>query len=355
MNLIDNVLEELKKEITSRKNLSSKYLESKGNSNGFEKLMQDEIIDEFNSKASSLFQKNIKLIPQFKHHFPDIDLKIDDDLFGIELKSRNNGSWNTLGGSVIESISDDNYKEIYLLFATFNKKQGDTEYQVRYMPYWQAADAIKVTHSPRFEINLDATNHVFSSNDDYKRLRQMNEKDTIKFIQDALKESTKKLTWYASLNNEVPPTRFKDLNPVTQNEIMAEILILFPRDLLRTKSNGDANALYSNLQDYLITQHYVFFTRDQFSAGGQKKFQGVKFPKIIYKYAHEYKAPILNLLNNNDPDFSNLAYDKWQWDPSVPKTTLEQDFKKVLDICGNRYLSKYLSNTNTSKLSDLIF
>lgn len=354
MNLIDNILKELSQEITSRKNLDSKYLESKGNSNGFEKLMKDEIIDEFNSKAPSLFQKNIKLVPQFKHHFPDIDLIIEDEIFGIELKSRNNGTWSTLGGSVIESISDDNYKEIYLLFATFNKKKGDTEYQVRYMPYWQAADAIKVTHSPRFEINLDATNHVFSSNEDYKRLRQMNEKDTIRFIQDALKESTKKLTWYASLNNEVPPTRFSTLDKNTQESLKAEVLILFPRDLLRTLSNGKARAKYANLQDYLMTQHYVLTTRDLFTAGGQVPIQGELFPRMVDEY-RKFKNPISSLLSVKNADFEKLAYETWQWPSSSPKVNLEHDFKLVLNDCGNKYLANRLSKTQAKKLSDLIF
>lgn len=354
MALIDNILEELKQEITARKNLDSKYLESKGNSNGFEKLMQEEIIEEFNSKATSLFHKDIELIPQFKHHFPDIDLKVDNELYGIELKSRNNGSWSTLGGSVIESISDDNYKEIYLLFATFNKKQGDTEYQVRYMPYWKAADAIKVTHSPRFEINLDATNHVFKSNEDYKKLRQLNEQDTIKFIQDALKRSTKKLTWYASLNNEVPPTRFSTLDKSTKDNIKAEVLVLFPYDLLRTIDNEDAQANYTNLQDYLMTQHYISSTRDNFSAGGQVTIHGVKFPRIVDVY-QKYKNEILRLLNTNDSEFIQLAYEKWQLPDSEAKHTLEEDFKTVLNMCGNKYLANHLSQANVATLSDLIF
>lgn len=354
MNLIDSILEELKREITARKHLASKYLESKGNSNGFEKLMQEEIIDEFNSKAPDMFHENVELVPQFKHHFPDIDLKVGNELYGVELKSRNNGSWSTIGGSVIESISDDNYKEIYLLFATFNKKKGETKYRVRYMPYWQAADAIKVTHSPRFEINLDADNHVFNSNEDYKKLRQMNEKDTIKFIQEALKNSTKKLTWYASLDNDVPPTRFVSLDKDTRNRIHAESLILFPMDLLRTCSNGKSRANYSNLQDYLMAQHYVSTTRDDFSAGGQVTINNIEFPKVVGKY-REYKDIILRLLHTNDLDFSKIAYETWKWPDSVAKTNLEQDFKKILDKCGNKYLAQRLSQASVQKLSDLIF
>lgn len=338
----------------TRKHLASKYLESKGNSNGFEKLMQEEIIGEFNSKAPSLFHEKVELIPRFKHHFPDIDLKINDELYGIELKSRNNGSWTTLGGSVIESISDDDYKEIYLLFATFNKKKGETAYRVRYMPYWQAADAIKVTHSPRFEIDLDTDNHVFSSNEDYRNLRQMNEKDTIRFIQEALKKSTKKLTWYASLNEEVPPTRYSTLDKATKDSIKAESLVLFPNDLLHALPNGMARANYSNLQEYLMTQHYVSTTRDIFSAGGKVSIHNVNFPKIVDKY-REYKDNILSLLNTDDPEFAQLAYEKWQWPASVAKTNLKHDFKMVLDKCGDKYLSQLLSQASVKKLSDLIF
>lgn len=353
-NIVIKVLEELKSEIVSRKNLSKDYLASQGNKNGFETLMKNEIIDEFNQKAPSLFSEKVELKPQFGHHFPDIDLKVGDRLFGIELKSRNNGSWSTLGGSVIESISSDSYEEIYLLFASFNKKKNETSYRVRYMPYWKAADAIKVTHSPRFQIDLDNKESVFNSNEEYKEVRQMNDEDTIRFIHSKLNAGSKKLTWYSNLDKSIPPTDYSSLNQEKKKEIQAEALILFPIDLLKTDKNENAKANYHYLRDYMLTQHYILITRDNFSAGGQYEYKGVKFPKIIRQY-REYRNNILKLLNANDPDFVEIAYKKWNWPKDKSKTTLEKDFKNVLDDCGKKYLSDRLLKSSINKLSDLVF
>lgn len=354
MDIVARTLEELKFEITSRQDLDKKYLESKGNANGFEQLIKDEIIEEFNSKSNTLFPNDsVRLEPRFGHHFPDIDLHVNNDLYGIELKSRNNGSWNTLGGSVIESISKDDYKEIYLVFASFNKKAGETAYQVRYAPYWEVADAIKVTHSPRFDINLDAKSHVFSSNNDYKKLREMNDKDTIRFIQNVLAKSTTKPTWYSNLNEAVPPTFFSQLDTNQKDALRAELLMLFPLDLLHTY-NGKPRAKYERVQEYLMSQHYVLSTRDVFSAGGQAEINGVKFPKIVQKY-QEHRKQIFKLLESNNTDFLDLIYEKWNWPKAEGKSIPKEDFFKVINKCGEKYLSDRIKQTRATSLSDLIF
>ncbi|QPI46235.1 hypothetical protein [Weissella paramesenteroides] len=315
--------------------------------------MQEKIIVEFNAKASKLFNRKINLTPKFKHHFPDIDLTIDNQRYGIELKSRNNGSWQTLGGSVIESISKDDYDEIYLLFATFNKNNHETAYRVRYKPYWEAADAIKVTHSPRFDINLDAKNHVFSSNEEYKKLKKMDTKNTINFIQKALAESTTKLTWYSKINETMPPTFFSNLDATQKHALRAELLTLFPLDLLHTY-DGMPRAKYDRVQEYLISQHYVLSSRDVFSAGGQINIRGVKFPKIVQKY-QEQKNQIFELLESNNESFVKLAYEKWDWPNSEIKSTPKEDFIKTINNCGEKYLLDRINNTSANHLVDLIF
>ena len=104
----------------------------------------------------------------------------------------------------------------------------------------------------------------------------------------------------------------------------------------------------------MLTQHYILITRDNFSAGGQYEYKGVKFPKIIRQY-REYRNNILKLLNANDPDFVEIAYKKWNWPKDKSKTTLEKDFKNVLDDCGKKYLSDRLLKSSINKLSDLVF
>lgn len=352
MNIIDKIIEELCQEITSEKELDKKYLISQGNNNGFEKLMRNKIIPQFNSKAASMFTEEVKITERFGHHFPDMDVKVDDKLYGIELKSRNDGSWKTLGGSVLESTSNINdYEEIYILFASFNATKNETSYHIRYMPYWKATNAIKITHSPRFTINLDSDDHIFESNAQYKSFANSNDEETFKFIQDSLNKTTSKPHWYTSLSKELPPTHFNELNSELQDSIYAETLILFPYDLLRTNNKGNVNANYKNLQDYLIEEHYVLITRDQYSAGGKISINGIKFPRIVHIYK-QHKAKIMSLLNSEVPEFSKLAYEKWNWGDN-PQSSLEQDFKKILNYCGEKYFSTLLPKNCT--LSEIIF
>lgn len=345
------VLNELAKEIMAKKELPTKYLESHGNANGFERLMKEVIIEEFNQSIQELIpNRKIKLIPRFGHHFPDLDLHIDNEIYGIELKSRNNGSWITLGGSVIESISQDNYEEIYLLFASFNKKKGDTSYKVRYKPYWQAADAIKVTHSPRFDINLDSSQSVLNSNEDYKSLRNMKIEDKLNFIRHTLAQNATTATWYTNPEKTVPPTIFSTLSKSQKDKLKAEILLLYPRDLLR-----QPRANYDRITNYLLSQYFIVntSTRDMFTAGGTIDIKGVKFPKIVDRYRKNQKA-ILQLLETTDESFIDMAYDLWGY-TQKQRTTIKSDFFHVIDLCGTKYLSENLRQISVAKLSALLF
>lgn len=329
--------------------LDNKYLESHGNANGFERLMKEVIIEEFNNKVKLLLPNNIVVLkPRFGHHFPDLDLHIDDKIYGIELKSRNNGSWNTLGGSVIESISKDNYEEIYLLFASFNKKIGERSYKVRYKPYWQAADAIKVTHSPRFDLNLNTEQSVFSSNEDYKKLRSMPTDEKLQFIRKTLAENANGATWYTNPET-VPPTMYSGLNKKQKDKLKVEVLTLFPQDLLH-----QPRALYSRITDYLLSQYFIVntSTRDMFSAGGTIEVQGQKFPKIIDTYK-KYQDQIIKLLDTNDFNFTELAQNLWGI--SENSNSLQHNFLKVIDDCGSKYFMSNLDKVSVATLSELIF
>ena len=102
--------------------------------------------------------------------------------YGLELKSRKKSQWTTNGNSVFESITDEDYSEIYLLFGSLNN--DESAYQVQYKPYWEVTTGIAVTHSPRFKIDMRAeiTDSVFKDSDEYFKLREMTEPERIAFF-----------------------------------------------------------------------------------------------------------------------------------------------------------------------------
>lgn len=349
--MINELLEELRSEIISKKDLESKYLQSRGNANGFECLVRDQIVKEFNAKMKSKYANHtISLKPRFGKYFPDLDLYIDKDLYGIELKSRQDGSWKTLGGSVIESSSDNPYIEIYIVFASFNKKKHETSYHVRYIPYWKAANAIRVTHSPRFNIDLDNTNPIFTSNDDYKHLRSMSRPEKNQFIQRILALTVSKPTWYMNTDQTIKPTFFSDLSRSHKHRLIAEVLLLFPEDLLKAKKSN-----YNRVTQYLLSEYFVVSPslRDNFTASGQLNIGNVYFPHIIKLY-HDRRKEILELTNNPNKDLLRLAYKYWQWPSNKKKNDLLHDFKVTVDELGAGF-SKELTQAQYSSLSQLIF
>src|SRR5579884_2760448 len=78
--------------------------------------------------------------------FPDI---VDDEFFGIEVKSTTSNKWQSFGNSVMESTRVSNTEKIYVLFG---KLGGDPDVMVK--KYEECLAEIKVTHNPRYQIDM---------------------------------------------------------------------------------------------------------------------------------------------------------------------------------------------------------
>lgn len=356
------LLDYLKEKVETNTDKRKEYFVSNGNDNGLENLVKDLLTNEKNlAEIRDKFDATITL--EFGHHFPDITVLIEDTTYGIELKSRNNGSWATNGGSTMESITSD-YKEIYTFFGTYTKKE--MKYKVRYKPYWQTIDSIKVTHSPRFGLNMDAKDRLFKSEEEYDNFRNALGEEKIKFIQTALKKSVGQAAWYIPTEVEVKVEKFKTLSGDEQKKLKNELMILFPWDLLKSciKDGKEcSNANYDNIINYCLANYYVLVTRDLFSAGGQGQYQNFAIPKIMAHYrdmCHE----IIQRLNTADPDFRSLVEDIW-FSKDTPKfirtaiqecreDSLEKTFRNIINAIGEEYWKQTLSQIGVDNLSTLL-
>src|SRR5699024_7304010 len=126
---IEELLGVLKYKVEQIDPVPDEYLISKGSYNGFEKLIP-KLLDEL--KLNSKFDFNYK--NHYGHHFPDLDIILNNKIYGIELKSRNNGTFETNGNSVFESISDDKYEEIYIFFGSHNKRESNPKLKIKFLP-----------------------------------------------------------------------------------------------------------------------------------------------------------------------------------------------------------------------------
>ncbi|WP_054745673.1 hypothetical protein [Amylolactobacillus amylophilus] len=250
MNIFD-VLNLFKSKIEDLNPINKKYLISRGNQNGFEDLVP-EIAETIKTEISdtTIFDYKVHL----GHHFPDMDLIVNGDCFGLELKSRSNGSWDTNGNSVFESITDEDYQDIFLLFGS--KEPGKDHLLVRFDYYWKVTSAINVTHSPRFKINMDTNESVFKDAQEYYQLRDKTEMEKVAFLQNYLKEHTTGTKWFVpqdSSSESIKPTSLNLLPQNIQNQVKAEVLVLFPQDLITSKK-----ANYARAHEFIITNHFYY-------------------------------------------------------------------------------------------------
>lgn len=346
---VKDILELFKTNIEDLNPIDKKYLVSKGNQNGFEELVP-EIAQKIKSEVNdvTVFDYTVHL----GHHFPDMDLIVNQKRYGLELKSRNNGSWDTNGNSVFESITDEDYEEIFLLFGS--KEPNRDHLLVKYDYYWNVTTAINVTHSPRFKINMNATSSVFANSEEYNKLREMDEKQKVIFLQTYLKKHTSGVKWFvpqSESSESVKPTSLNSLPLDLQNQVKAEVLVLFPQDLITSKK-----ADYSRAHEFIISNYFYYSSsfRDFFSAGGKWKYNDTEFPQSLGTL-HKLAPKINEILSHASIEFQELAYQNWE-ELKIPfdKKSFRDDYHKVINFIGEYNFSQKLNESKINSLSNLL-
>jgi len=342
---INQILEQLKFKIESEYPLIDRYSVSNGNQNGFEILVCDKLTEIINSNDT------LQFIAHMGHHFPDIDIIIDNKIYGLELKSRSNGSWTTNGNSVFESISNNNYEDIFILFGT----QIENKFSVRYKYYWEVTEDILVTHSPRFKINMNAQVSVFESKESYNAFKIQSDESKGEFLQSYLSENSQGNKWYLSNKKKSLPFLLKNLSPKKRKNLIAEIFVLFPYDLLIPSKN----AQYDNTAIYLISTYYTCTPnlRDVFSAGGtiESRFLKGKIQRR-YKVFSDHATEIKLFCNQCPADKKEFIYSQWAKDIPHVKLNNENLFDDYITILNSISLHGEIcrADDNAIHLSDFI-
>lgn len=210
----------------------------------FEKVVYDSLIE-------AGFEK--EEITHSTQKFPDFILEDleDGDKIGVEVKKTDSSRWEVIGGSVYESLKNE-IEDTYVLMA----KLGGEKPEVRLKKYEECIADLKVTHSPRFYLNLD-----LEEGEDY--LTQNDAKDLLELSGDELNKKIRKLlrtqksTWWS----EGETVAFADLSQEEKGIYLNEGIALFPEVF-----KGD----YSKFTPWLVYSCFVWCgnVRDIFSAGG---------------------------------------------------------------------------------------
>lgn len=202
--------------------------------------------------------------------FPDI---IIGGSYGIEVKYTSSTKWQSTGNSIFEgTLRKEVTDQIYLLFG---RKVG-TKIDTRFKKYEECLADIKVTHSPRFFIDMeiedgkDILNSIGITYNEFKSLPGSEKSTKLKkYVSEGLSEG-ETLWWLDSNQDEaISPVvkEFRKLENHKINSIIIESFILFP-EILSTSSTK-----YLNLSVYLLQEYQIVSSslRDVFSANGRRE------------------------------------------------------------------------------------
>lgn len=232
-----------------------------------DKLQNDKIRDKDVRKMTGMDFENVvydsllevgfakEEITHSTQKFPDFILEdlSDGDKIGVEVKKTDAAKWEVIGGSIYESLKND-IEDTYVLMA----KLGGDRPEVRLRKYEECIGNLKVTHSPRFYLNLD-----LEEGEDY--LTRNDAKDLLELSGDELDRKIRKLlrtprsTWWSGGE----AVAFADLPQEEKGIYLNAGIALFPEVF-----KGD----YRKFTPWLVYSCFVWCgnVRDIFSAGGNK-------------------------------------------------------------------------------------
>jgi len=222
------------------------------------------------------------------HAFPDIFAKIlENNWFGIEVKT-SQSDWKCFGNSIFETTRIGNLDDrIYVFFGKFSK----SDLECKWARYDECIDNINITHSPRYQINMDVKdnpiNSVFSkmgiSYIDFAKSNVSNRMEHVrKYKRKGLGQNAA-LWWLPDsddLNNideqKLIIKLFASLEKTKKAEIRSTAIMFFPEVF------SNRNDKYTKIPTWLASQYGVVMgnIRDLFSAGGQGK---IDFNGKLYK------------------------------------------------------------------------
>ena len=154
--------------------------------------------------------------------FPDFIITDQDTgkKIGIEVKKTDSSKWEIIGGSIYESLKND-IEDTYVLMA----KLGGVRPEVRLRKYDECISDLKVTHNPRFYLDLD-----LDVGEDF--LTQNNANDLLELSEEELNRKVRKLlrsnksTWWNQMDTTPYSALLKEEKEGYLNDGLALLEIL---------------------------------------------------------------------------------------------------------------------------------
>lgn len=317
------------------------------------KKLEDDVLQCMRAKACDFHFDPTRILSTKPQHFPDI---ISNNYFGVEVKSTEKNSWTSTGSSIVESLRDDDIKKVFLLFGILSKKNID----FRCKPYEKCLSDIHVTHSPRYNIDMDLSDDEETIFDkmkiEYDTFRKLGETqiDKVKEYYRGIYKSknVKTMPWW--IGDTVQDLRLLcDLDSENKKEFIAMCYALFPEIL------GNNPEKYRKPALWLCSRYSVICSniRDTFSSSGKgniyvnNELRWENVPKVICNITPVI-GRIVELYNGKsyiEEDFLNFAIY-----PKKTEISLEQ-WLEAAEENMRKTLKEDLPDLTIEKLMELTF
>lgn len=298
------------------------------------KLTQIPDDDEFeelvyqNIKTAAEGTKFHKVIRTKSGEFPDI---VADDYFGVEVKMTKGDKWQSFGNSILESTRVE-VKKIFVFFGKFGRNALD----MRIKRYSEAISSIKVTHYPRYMINMDLApnENIFSKMGlEYEVVRTSPIKHFKNYYRKNLNPGEEPW-WLDSAEETTDPILrlFSALQPEKQDDFRAEAMTLFPEIFGNGRSKFNRAGMYLTSKVKVISNNF----RDIFTASGQVDLtindHTIKVPKIL-GVLHRLYPKILSKIEQFDEETL-----KHYWDVDKIESNRISQWKRIVDEYGKKII-----------------
>jgi hypothetical protein len=208
--------------------------------------------------------QGIKINPTFHvHAFPDIQA----NGFGVEVKTTNKDSWQSVGNSVFEGMRDSSVKKIYVVFG----KMGGLP-SVKWGRYEERITHVRISHAPRFVLEMDRDSPLFGkieiSYEDFSKLTPTEKMSYIRKYSRGRLKAGERLWWLEDENSSGIPLEIKlymQLPKEEKTRLRAEGALLFPQIVGGSRQKDK----YNDIAFFFLQHRNVFCpqTRDLYSAG----------------------------------------------------------------------------------------
>ena len=208
--------------------------------------------------------KGVRITPTFHPHaFPDIRA----NGFGVEVKTTNRDSWQSVGNSIFEGMRDPAVKRIYVVFG----KMGGLP-SVKWGLYEDRITHVRISHAPRFVIEMDRESSIFNKMSvSYDIFSGLSADEKMKHVRSYSRGRLKpgeRLWWLEDENSQGLPLKIKlymRLPNTSKLRLRAEGALLFPVIV----SGSRVKDKYNDVAFFFLKYHNVFCpqTRDVYSAG----------------------------------------------------------------------------------------